>query len=60
MPLGSILNRAFQFPRLGNTNMADEQICEVGLTLAPKTLGPFNEVMHRFLENKRIHRDAII
>jgi hypothetical protein len=34
-------NRMFQFPTIGNTNMADEQTCEVGSTLMTLAIGPY-------------------
>jgi hypothetical protein len=44
VPLESALKSYFQFPTIGNTNMADEQTCEVGSTLAPLAVGPCNDV----------------
>jgi hypothetical protein len=40
---GILFYRTFQFSTIGNTNMADKQTCEVGLTLAPLTIGPYSE-----------------
>jgi hypothetical protein len=51
MPLDFPYNRTFQFPKIGNTNMADEQTCEVESTLAPLAIGSHNDVRFRFLEN---------
>jgi hypothetical protein len=39
MPLRTTLKSYFQFPMIGNTNMADKQTCEVRLTLAALALG---------------------
>jgi hypothetical protein len=33
-------NRTFKFSTIGNTNMADEQTCQVGSTLVPLATGP--------------------
>lgn len=46
-------NMIFLFPANGNTNMAEEQTCEVRSTLAPHIIGPCNDDMVRFLENTR-------
>jgi hypothetical protein len=40
---GSALKSYFHFPTISSTNMADERTCEVGLTLAPLTIGPYND-----------------
>jgi hypothetical protein len=34
----------FKFSTIGNTNMADEQTCEVLSTLAPLAIGSYNAV----------------
>jgi hypothetical protein len=44
MPLGTTLKYISQFSAIGNTNMADEQTCEVGLTLAPLAIGSYSDV----------------
>jgi hypothetical protein len=43
MPLGTTLKSYFQFPTIGDTNMADEQTCEMGSTLAPLAVGSYND-----------------
>jgi hypothetical protein len=42
-----------KFPRVGNTNMADDRSFEVGLTLAPLTIGSYNDVTE--IELRKIH-----
>lgn len=37
----------FSIPMIGNTNMADEQTCDVGSTLAPLSTAPYNDVCYR-------------
>jgi hypothetical protein len=44
MPLGTTLKPYFSISTIGNTNMADEQTCEVGSTLAPLAMGPYSDV----------------
>jgi hypothetical protein len=36
--------QTFQSPTICNTNMADEEICDVGSTLAPLEINPHNDV----------------
>jgi hypothetical protein len=36
--------RTSKFSTISNTSMADEQSCEMGWTLAPLALGPYNDV----------------
>jgi hypothetical protein len=38
-----LLNCTFHFPVVGYTNMADKRTFQVGLTLAPLTVGPNND-----------------
>jgi hypothetical protein len=38
------LKSYFQFPTIGNTNMADARTCEVGATLAPLNIGSYGDV----------------
>jgi hypothetical protein len=38
------LGTTFEIPTIGNTNMADEKTCEVGSTLVPLAVGPYNDV----------------
>jgi hypothetical protein len=37
-------NPTFQFPTIGNANMADEQTFEVGLTLAPLGIWLYSDI----------------
>jgi hypothetical protein len=39
MPLGAIPALYFLYPAVNNTNMADTQTCEVGVTVAPFNMG---------------------
>jgi hypothetical protein len=40
IPLKATVNSTFQFPTIGNTDMANTRICKVGATLPPlKTQG---------------------
>jgi hypothetical protein len=41
---GDYQYHTFQFPAIGNTIVADKQTCEVGSTLAPLTVWPYNDV----------------
>jgi hypothetical protein len=43
MPLGTTV-KSYLFPTTGNNNMVGKQTCEVGLTLAPLAIGPYNDV----------------
>jgi hypothetical protein len=43
MPLGTTLKSTLQFSTIGNNNMADEQTCEVGSTLAPLAIEPYSD-----------------
>jgi hypothetical protein len=38
------LETTFQFSTIGNTNMPDEQTCEVVTTLAPLAVGSYSDV----------------
>jgi hypothetical protein len=58
MPLGLPQNRTFQLRTIGNTNMAEEQTCEVGSTLAPLTIGPYDDVW--FVDFRKIQDFGIV
>jgi hypothetical protein len=44
MQLKATKNSNFEFPTIGNTNMADERTCEVGSTLELLNIGSCNNV----------------
>jgi hypothetical protein len=47
-----------QFSTVGNMNMADEQTCEVGSTLAPLAIGPYNDVWLQIFRQYNINNMA--
>jgi hypothetical protein len=44
MPLRPTLNYNFQFPTTSNTNMSDEEMCEVVSTIVTLKTEPYNDI----------------